>query len=127
MARKDDDDKLDLEMPGRKRLGPGPVYQGVAKQIREMTEAKMLDRDLDAGAIAAARSAARSVDEAAGHNDFGRVAAGMQQAALHTALLAWLDKLGGKMPTDDPFAKMLSEFNQENSGDSRAPAPHPEV
>lgn len=126
MARKDDDGTLDLDMPGPKRLGPGPVYQGVAKQIREMIESDMIDRDLDAGAIAAARSAARSVDEAAGHNQIGRVAAGMQQAALHAALLSWLEKLAGKLATDDPFAKMLAEFNEENR-DGRAASAHPEV
>lgn len=127
MTKTRDDGMLDLPMPPGDKLGPGPVYQGVAKQIRRMLADDRLDRDVDAGAIAAARSAARSVDHAAGHNARGAVGAGMQQAALHAALLAWLDKLGGTMGEGDPFAQLLHEFNREGAPGGRAEAPHPEV
>ena len=122
MSARRDPDALDLEFPRGKPLGPGPVYQGVAKQIREMIEAQLIDRELDAGTIAAARSCARSVDTLAGHNERGQIAAGMQQAAMHAQLLAWLDKLGGREGADDPFTKFLEDLN-----DSPTQAPHPEV
>lgn len=121
MSRKEQD-TLALDMPPGDKLGPGPVYQGVCKEIRERIEAKLIERDLDAGSIAAARSIARSIDHASGRNERGTVAAGMQLAALHAQLLAWLDKLGGNQGADDPFSKFLEDLN-----DSPAAAPHPEV
>lgn len=115
-------------------LGPGPVYQGVCKAIRAAIRAGQLDRNGDAGTIAAARAAARSVDYAAGHNPHGRVAAGMQQAALHTALLAWLDRLDGSAGNVDPFQELLSDLQNvgnnagaTESADGRAEIPHPPV
>lgn len=129
MSRKRDDDAgtLGIEMPSQGRLGPGPVYQGVAKEIRERIEAKTIDRDLDAGAIAAARSCARSVDHASGHNlPHGTVASGMQLAALHAQLLAWLDRLGGTGGVDDPLSRLAAQW-EEDERRGRTPAPHLEV
>lgn len=115
------------------QLGPGPVYQGVCKAVRRLLRTGVLDRDADAGAIAAARACARSVDHAAGHNVQGRVAAGMQQAALHASLLAWLERLERSTSGPDPFAELLADLQNvgNNSGatqsvdDGPAAAPHP--
>lgn len=124
MARKrDDDDTLGFDLPGD-RMGPGRVYQGVCKEIRERIEAGTLERDLAAGAIAAARSIARSIDHASGHNPRGTVAAGMQLAALHAQLLAWLDKLGGPVAEDDPLNMLARKWQEEEEERGRATAPH---
>lgn len=122
MAPRRPDETLGFELPDQRALGPGPVYQGTAKQIRRMILDGTVDRDADAGAIAAARSCARSVDHAAGHNPKGSRAAGMQQAALHAQLLAWLDRLGGLDTDGDGFAQLLQEMASEGH---TAPRPHP--
>ena len=121
MARKTNHGTLPIDVPEDK-MSPGVVYQGVCKEIRERLEAGLIDRDLDAGAIAAARSVARSVDHAAGNNPRGTVAAGMQLAALHAQLQAWLDRLGPKDNASDPFSTFLEDLNR-----APATAPHPEV
>jgi hypothetical protein len=102
-------------------LGPGPVYQGVCKAIRRALRDGALDRDADAGVIAAARSCARSIDHLAGHNLAGKVAAGMQQAALHAALLAWLDRLAQTAGGPDPFAELLADL--QTAGMNQAATP----
>lgn len=123
MARKSTPGDPLFGMPKPDAMGPGPVYQGVCKQIREMIEAKQIDRDLDAGAIAASRSLAKSIDHAAGHNARGTVAAGMQIGALHQQLREWLAVLVPAQAEGDPWREFLEEVN----GDSSTPTPHPEV
>lgn len=107
--------------------GPGPVYQGVCKQIRELVETEAIHAGTQAGWIAQARSLARAVDVASGHTGKPQ-ASGMQLAALHNQLDALLCRLSGT-PTDrDPFADFLDDLN--SGGDesvSPSPAPHPEV
>ena len=119
--------------------GPGPVYQGVAKAIRALADRRgpgksgatpaHPDRvqwlDENAGAIAAARSLGASIDRVSGHK--GHQASGMQLSALHTSLLAWLERL-------DPIAAgesntvmdELARAFQEEEARARAEASHPE-
>lgn len=118
MTTRDDDAPLELPLTitgyRPKGLGPGAVYQGVSKQIRALIKDGTIDRSKDAGTIAAARSCARAIDHASGHNDRGRVASGMQLAQLHAALLAWLNKLDDSGASLDPFSAWLEELRNEN-------------
>ena len=122
MARKAQTDDALFGIEQESPTGPGPVYQGVAKQLRALIANKTIDRDTHAGIIAAARSIAASIDRVSGHRN-GPQASGMQLSALHSSLLAWLDKLVPAEAGDDPW----SEFLEEVRGDSTAPASHPEV
>lgn len=103
--------------------GPGPVYQGVCKQIRTLIESEIVDRNAQAGTVAQARSIAKAVDVASGHTGLQQ-ASGMQLAALHAQLDALLARLSGSPVERDPFADFLDEINTD---DRNAPAPHPEV
>lgn len=119
-----------------KVLGPGPVYQGVAKQIRRLTADgayKHLEPVVDpiehAGTIAAARSLARTLDKQMGHNPSGWVANGRDLAPL----LEQLQELMATLNPDqdrDALEDFLNspEAPREESADVRAAqASHPEV
>nr|DAV19168.1 MAG TPA: hypothetical protein [Caudoviricetes sp.] len=99
-----------IDREGRK-LGPGPVYQGVNKTIRALTESGHLDQQRDAAISAAARSLARSIDRASGHGGF-RVEGGHAIAALHTQLVATLAALTGSGTNEnDPFDDLLASLS----------------
>lgn len=107
--------------------GPGPVYQGVCKQIRELVETEAINAATQAGWIAQARSIARAIDVASGHTGKAQ-AAGMQLAALHNQLDALLCRLSGTPEDRDPFDDFLDDIN--NGGEtnvSTTQEPHPEV
>ncbi len=98
--------------------GPGPIYQGVCKQIRGMLRDGAIDRESHAGTIAQARSLAASLDRVSGHT--GAQASGLQLAALHAQLAALLATLAGST-TSDPFTDFLATLNDDTQ------APHPPV
>lgn len=121
MTTKDDDGAL---FPTPKKPAGGPVYQGVCKTIRALTKEQVVDRLVDAGSIAQARSLAASIDRVSGH-DGGHQASGMQLAALHAQLSEVLVRLN-PAGASDPFQDFLDDLDKE-TGDARAQAPHPEV
>lgn len=101
----------------------GPVYQGVCKQIRAMLAAEQIDRNIDAGTIAQARSVAASIDRVSGHNDPREQASGMQLAALHAQLFELIGRLTGDQTDDDAFTQLIAEMNGSHDN---TPASHPE-
>lgn len=113
------------------KTGPGPVYQGVCKQLRTLVERETVDPSAMAGTIAQARSIARAIDVASGHT--GRAqSSGMQLAALHAGLDALLVRLTGETQDRDPFDDFLAGIAGMQEGgtttDARDTAsPHPEV
>lgn len=112
---KKSDALFDVKAPGS---GPGPIYQGVCRQIRDLIDSGTIDRDTHAGTIAQARSLAGSIDRVSGHGGT-RQATGMQLAALHAQLDALLARLTPSDVSDgDPFEQFLRELNGESS------APH---
>lgn len=138
MARKPAPAAPLFDVPDTPKDGPGPVYQGVAKSIRALadrrgpaksgaTEAHP-DRvqwlEENAGAIAAARSLGASIDRVSGHA--GHQASGMQLSALHTSLLAWLERLDPVAAGEsNPVMEELTRAFQEEEARARAEAPHP--
>lgn len=106
--------------------GPGPVYQGVCKQLRELVEAEAINASTQAGWIAQARSLARAIDVASGHTGKPQ-ASGMQLAALHNQLDALLCRLSGTPTERDPFADFLEDLTGGDESASPAASPHPEV
>lgn len=112
---------IDIDVPSG-RWGFGPVYQGVCLEIRQRIDAGTIDEDLAAGAIAAARACARAVDYHTGYNARNAFAAGMQLAALHAQLAAWLVVLAGETEARDAFAELMEEINHgaAASGDPAA-------
>ena len=119
-----DDDALIPRTKVQKPRG-GPVYQGVCKSIRALEDEGLVDKKVDAGSIAQARSIAASIDRVDGH-DGGPQSSGMQLAALHAQLSEVLVRLN-PAGASDPFQDFLNELDKEDSPDGRAPAPHPEV
>lgn len=122
MTTKNDDGLFPAPRP---KVVPGPIYQGVCKTIRALTEAEQLDKKVDAGTIAQARSIASSIDRVSGHKG-GYQASGMQLAALHAQLSEVLERLN-PAGTRDPFQDFLDELDKEGAPDGQATAPHPEV
>lgn len=108
MSGRDVQEPLLHDREGRP-IGPGPVYQGVAKSIRALIRDGKLDRELDAGRIASTRQLARSIDRASGHGGY-RVEYGQALATLHQQLMAQLQDLGGQPADADPFNKLLEEL-----------------
>ena len=104
---------------------PGPIYQGVCKTIRALLDKEHLDRDVDAGSIAQARSIAASIDRVSGHRG-GYQASGMQLAALHAQLSEVMERLN-PAGASDPFQDFLDELDAEGGDRGNTPAPHPEV
>lgn len=114
-------DALEIEIPAGK-WGFGPVYNGVCEEIRERVKAGKIDEQIDAGAIAAARACARAVDYHTGYNPRNTFAAGMQLAALHAQLQAWLVVLAGTAEGTDAFAALMEEINNAGAAASGDPA-----
>ena len=112
-----------LEAAGESK-GFGPVYQGVAAQIRALFDVKKGTDGLPLGAdqlaenaarkerskgtIAQARSLAASIDRVSGHNGT-RQASGVQLSALHDALDRLLVRLDPDAGTSE-FAQALEEM-----------------
>ena len=94
---------------GPAKRSRGPVYQGVAKQIRGLIAAGRLDKDLMAGTISQARALADSIDLASGH-DGGKPEYGTSLAAMHHQLDELLDRLGGQALEADPFEDLLGKL-----------------
>ena len=99
-----------------RRTGPGPVYQGVSKQIRALVKDDAALRDRAAGTIAAARSLAASIDRASGHDDPRAQASGMQLASMHGELRELLAVLSPEAAAADPFQKFLDELDADGPG-----------
>lgn len=100
------------------KTGPGPVYQGVSKQIRALeTDLAQDDKARIAGLAAAARSIAASIDRCSGHDDPRNQASGMQLAALHTQLrehLIAMTPAGAGGP--DKFDEFLADLAAPHQG-----------
>lgn len=113
--------------------GPGPVYQGVTKTIRALASRRgpgksgatpahpdrVLWLEENAGAIAAARSVAASIDRESGHRAERKQAAGMQLQALHSSLLAWLERLDPTITDDagDPWETLVDKLERLEESD----------
>lgn len=108
-----------VELGVRKALGPGPVYQGVAKQIRRLTatgkhrdEPQLVDPLVHAGTIAAARQLARAIDKHTGHNPSGWVSSGRDLSPLFEQLrelMTQLAEAAGSAGKSDPFLDWLND------------------
>lgn len=92
----------------RKTISRGPVYQGVAKQIRELIDDGTIDKGKQAGTIAQARSLAHTIDLKSG---LGGVDPeyGASIAAMHKQLDELLVRLSGD-DLVDPFDDLLDEL-----------------
>ena len=92
----------------RKTISRGPVYQGVAKQIRELIDDGTIDKGKQAGTIAQARSLAHTIDLKSG---LGGVDPeyGASIAAMHKQLDELLVRLSGDLAVD-PFDDLLDEL-----------------
>lgn len=115
MAGMTEDDSL-IPMPRERRVY-GPVYQGVAKQIRTLEQAEIINADEHAGTIAQARSLAASIDRVSGHTHPKGQASGMQLAALHNELDQLLARLRPDDAGGDPFAAMLDKMNEQEANE----------
>lgn len=95
------------------RAKVGPVYQGVTKQIRRLTAGPepLIDANLWAGTIAAARSLAASID-AVDYRGPGQ-ANGVPLAAMHQQLDALLARLNPEATEEDPLTAALKEMQRE--------------
>lgn len=123
MAKRDQG-TLALDLPSPRQAGPGPVYQGVCKEIRAREEADESIRQTMAGTIAQARSLAASIDRESGHVPGSRQASGMQLAALHAQLDALLVRLAPEGSDGDPWEELQKQL-QEAETHGRPAAPHP--
>lgn len=122
MSRTTEDPSLFPEP--RHRSTFGPIYQGVAKQIRTLVKAETIDKDEHAGTIAQARSLAASIDRVSGHTNPKSQASGMQLAAMHSELRELLERLSPDTDAGDPFQQLLDEMSQEGARSGHAQAPH---
>lgn len=113
----------------------GPIYQGVAAEIRRLTaqgkwkdEEQLADPDIYAGTIAQARSLAASIDRVSGHEG-GYQASGKMLAELHAELRALLEVLHPESTESDPFQDFINSLDEDEGSAPRGttPAPHPEV
>src|SRR5699024_3974189 len=100
-----------------KAIGPGPVYQGVSKQIRRLTASgtySKLEQIIDpaefAGVIALCRQLARAVDKATGHNETGWHANGRDLGPLAEQLRQALELLMPETETDE-FQEFLNKLD----------------
>lgn len=131
-----------FDVPDADPAGPGPVYQGVAKSIRALADRRgpaksgstpahpdrVVWLEENAGACSAARSVAASIDRASGHGNPRAQASGMQLGALHTSLLAWLERLdpqhaGETSSVMDELTRAFQEDEERQR--AQAAAPHP--
>lgn len=102
-----------------KAVGPGPIYQGVSKQIRRLTASgtysdltQIIDPDECAGVIALCRQLARALDKATGHNEIGWVAAGRDIGPLAEQLRQALELLTPQTETDE-FQEFLNKIDHQ--------------
>lgn len=103
---------------GRPKTKPGPVYQGVNKEIRALERAGTIDRLERAGTIAQARSLAASIDRVSGHDGTGQ-ASGMQLAAMHEQLDGLLARLAPDTGDTDEFQEFLASLGEDDpAGDA---------
>lgn len=100
-----------------KALGPGPIYQGVAKQLRRLTssgiykdEEQIVDPDEHAGTIALCRQLARAVDRFTGHNETGWLANGRDLAPLVEQLRLALESLRPETAESDEFQDFMRDL-----------------
>lgn len=95
--------------PEKRTISRGPVYQGVAKQIRELIGDGTIDKGKQAGSIAQARSLAHTIDLKSG---LGGVDPeyGASIAAMHKQLDELLVRLSGDDLAVDPFDDLLDEM-----------------
>ena len=93
----------------KRKVSRGPVYQGVAKQIRALIADGALDKDARAGTIAQARSLAHTIDLKSGLGD-AEPEYGASVAAMHKQLDELLVRLSGDDITVDPFDDLLDEL-----------------
>lgn len=112
-----------------KVVGPGPIYQGVSRQIRRATASgkafedlePLIDADEHAGSIALARSVARTLDTLTGHNPTGWVANGRDVAPLVEQLRELLLSLGAAAVEVDPFQEFIEQINNDDATASHRP------
>jgi hypothetical protein len=125
---------VDVPVPAREpapvRPGPGPIYQGVCKQIRAIFgtgKERQNDDELrrrfarSQGTIAAARSLAASLDRVSG--DRGYQASGHQLSMMHAQLDQLLARLTDDGAGSAPAADPLADFERSLSS-GRATSPH---
>lgn len=102
-----------------KALGPGPIYQGVTKQLRRLTATgkayadvePIVDADEYAGVIALCRQLARSVDTFTGHNETGWKANGRDLAPLVEQLRLALESMRPEAAERDEFQEFLNDLD----------------
>lgn len=127
MSRARQDEDALFPDPAAPRKRGGPVYQGVARQIRHLFPKDDQDaqarREQLAGTVSQALSLAASIDRVSGH-DGSTQANGVPLAAMHAQLDAILDRLAGT-GTTDAFQELLNELNGQGvPGDRQAQEPH---
>lgn len=100
-------------------IGPGPIYQGVSKQIRRLTASgtysalpKIIDPDEYAGIISLCRQLARALDKATGHNKTGWHANGRDLGPLAEQLRQALELLRPDVETDE-FQEFLNNLDNK--------------
>lgn len=124
----DDHPEVVAEMTRRERqstkareqaLGPGPIYQGVSKQLRRLTSSgtykhleQIVDPDEHAGTIALCRQLARAVDHFTGHNATGWRANGRDLAPLVEQLRLALESLRPEASESDEFQEFMADLNK---------------
>ena len=114
---------LDVEPAGRgkagsKRTTGGPVYQGVCKAIRWLTDQGIVDEQRHGGLIAQARSLAASIDRESGHDPRRKQASGVSLAALHerlAAILQLLDPTEAAAPSTGALGALVDRWAAEDA------------
>lgn len=113
-------------------LGPGPVYQGVCKELRYLLakgkkhagREPLINEDEHAGTIASARALARAIDKATGHNLTGYHVNGRDLAPMQERLDALMSQLRPGNTDTDPLMEWI-KAPEEDPSDDPAPA-HPQ-
>ncbi len=101
----------------KRKVSRGPVYQGVAKQIRALIADGALDKETMAGTIAQARSLAHTIDLKSGLGDT-EPEYGASVAAMHKQLDELLVRLSGDDIASDPFDDLLEDLKATQSADA---------
>lgn len=116
--------------PARKERG-GPVYQGICKQIRRLTEGDeaLIDKELWAGTIAQARSLAASIDRVDGREGAKAQANGVPLSMMHERLDALMARMNPEADAADPMTLLMARFEEEErrNRDRDTAPPHPAV
>jgi hypothetical protein len=116
-----------LVLAVEKAIGPGPVYQGVGKEIRHLIAEGIIDPREHAGTIALARSLARHIDKGNGHNLTGWSANGRDQSPIAEQLRETLRILHPESNVDAFEAWMRDDTapREEAASDLTTAQPHP--